>query len=131
MVTSSFTRPLWDPFRDLERMLDEATQVMATARDGRFSTDYPPITVWSHTDGLIVTAEVPGADPAGIAVSVLDDTLTIRGASDDGRGFVREIHLPCRVDSDRTEARCKDGILTIVLKRPEAEKPRRIAVSAA
>ncbi len=43
----------------------------------------------------------------------------------------RTIGLPYHVDPASVEARLKNGILTVALRRAEADKPRRITVQAA
>jgi HSP20 family protein len=45
--------------------------------------------------------------------------------------FQRTIQLPYRVDAERAEAKVKDGVLTVILRRIEADKPRAISVTAA
>jgi len=45
--------------------------------------------------------------------------------------FQRTIQLPYRVDADKAEAKVKDGVLTVTLRRLEADKPRQVQVSAA
>ncbi len=124
-----------NPFRDLERLVEELT--------GSFQRGFPasdrmgevPLNVWSNDQVVVVTAETPGVDPSTIGVNVLGDAVTISGKRQAGAQgettFTRTVHLPFRVDADRTEARCTDGVLTIALHRPEAERPRTIAVKAA
>jgi HSP20 family protein len=125
-----------NPFRDLERLVEELT--------GSFQRSLPaaydrvgevPLNVWANDQVVVVTAETPGVDPSTISVNVLGDAVTLSGkrpAGAQGQAtFTRTVHLPFRVDPDRTEARCTDGVLTIALHRPEAERPRTIAVKAA
>ena len=38
--------------------------------------------------------------------------------------------MPYRVDPDRVEARMTDGVLQIELQRPEADRPRRVQITA-
>lgn len=124
-----------NPFRDLERLVEDLSSsfqrvLPATPRAGEV-----PLNVWTNDQGLVITAEVVGVDPASIAVSVVGDTLTLSGkrahSDADETTFTRTVHLPYRVEAERTEARCADGVLTIALQRPIAERPRTIAVKAA
>ncbi len=134
----------WDPFAELRRFQTTMNRAfdgysMADARAG-----FPPINVYAKEDSLLVTSELPGFDDDSIDISVREDMLTIAGAvkeegADDskswhrrerGRGkFSRTIELPFRVDPDRVDARFKDGVLEIELHRPEADKPRKIAIN--
>lgn len=125
-ITSS---PLWTGFRDLERLVDEVNHAFRRSPWPEASAT-PPINVWGDDQRVVISAEVPGADPASLNVNVLGDTLTISGTTD-GVAFSRALQLPYRIDGERTEARSRDGVLTVTLHRPEADKPRSIAVSAA
>lgn len=125
-----------NPFRDLERLVEDLTSSFQRPFPGTFTrTGDVPLNVWSNDQSLVIVAEVPGVEPASIAVNVLGDAVTISGkraAGGDGEtSFTRTVHLPFRVDADRTEARCVDGVLSVALHRPEAERPRTIAVKAA
>lgn len=121
-------RSLWESFQDLERLFDDMSHTVSTLRHGNETVDHMPINVWSTPDGLMVTAEVPGIAPDRVAVSVLNSTLSIRCSREGANDLTRTVQLPYRVDGDHTEARCQHGLLTVVLRRPEAEKPRRITV---
>jgi HSP20 family protein len=125
-----------NPFRDLERLVEDlTTSFQRPLASARAQAGDVPLNVWSDDQVATVVAEVPGIEPASIAVNVLGDAVTISGKRTVGHApsasFTRTVHLPFRVDADRTEARCVDGVLTIALHRPEAERPRTIAVKAA
>jgi HSP20 family protein len=133
--------PSWSPFSELERMLDRVGRLSA----GRGRGETTPLNVWANDEALVVTADVPGLDPASIAISIVGDTLSVAGTRQleqpkDAAWHRRErgayavnrtIQLPFRVDPERTEAQVKDGVLTIALRRVESDKPRRIDVRAA
>ncbi len=98
--------------------------------------------VWEDGDNLFVEVDVPGLELSQIEVTVEDNTLTVagkrlavelenvvrycneRGASE----FRRVIQLPTETDSDRVDAKLKNGVLTIKLPKAEAVKPKRIEV---
>ena len=128
-------------FQDMERLLEQVNSSIGSRRRGMpfLSNSAPPLNIWANEDALVVTGEVPGVDPDSVNISVVGDTLTVSGKREFNAGqqalrteeFNRSIQMPFRVDTDRTEARCKDGVLTVVLHRPETEKPRKITVKAA
>ncbi len=93
---------------------------------------------------LVVKAGLPGVKPEDISISVLDDTLTIKATlsdEDDIRGatylrrerkataFIRSLKLPVKVEAGKTEARCKNGVLTLCLPKQTSQRPRTIQVS--
>lgn len=124
-----------NPFRDLERLVEDLTSFHRPLAGVLPHNGEVPLNVWSNDQSVVVVAEVPGVEPASIAVNVLGDAVTISGKRSTGADgevtFTRTVHLPFRVDADRTEARCVDGVLSVALHRPEAERPRTIAVKAA
>jgi len=93
-----------------------------------------------------VTAELPGVDPNNLDISVINETLTLRGSRKppelkEGETFhrrerlfgefTRTLQLPFRVDSNAVEAHVKNGVLIVKLPRAEADKPRKVAIKAA
>lgn len=104
----------------------------------------------SETDKEIqVTAELPGIDPSEVEVSLNDDVLTIRGEKqhqqeadqEQGRDyhltersygtFARFLRLPFHADPGKVQASFKDGVLTVVIPKPEEmqQKVHRIPVA--
>jgi HSP20 family protein len=86
---------------------------------------------------------LPGLDADSIGITVIGDTMTIRGKRESARSgdyhcrergdweFARSVRLPFTVDADATEARYSKGVLSVALRRPEAQKPKKIGVKAA
>lgn len=126
----------WDTLR---QRLNQMLTLGAPTTGGAF----PPVNVWTSEESVIVSAEIPGIDPGKIELSLLNETLTIKGEKaaenlgpetsylrqERGFGnFVRSLQLPFRVDSSRVEAKFSNGILHITLPRAEADKPRKINV---
>jgi len=102
---------------------------------------WPAIDVAEEDDAIIVRAEVPGCKAEDIDISVYGNTLTISGEkklSEEKKekgyyhvestygSFRREVTLPTDVDQGKTDAVCKDGVLSITL--PKAEKTKTIKV---
>jgi HSP20 family protein len=105
---------------------------------------FPPVNVFRSRDALVVKAEVPGVDPATIQVSVEGRTLTIAGertpssqkASFHRRErrfgkFSRSLQLPDDVDATKSNAECRNGVLTLKISKREEAQPRQIRVEAA
>ena len=127
--------------RDMDRLFTDSFPRIRRTRAG-----FPAINVWTNdSEGAILTTELPGINPEDVNISVTGDTLTIDGCCkpaeapesaqyhrrERSRGdFSRTVQLPYTINPDKVEARVEKGILTIVLPRAEAEKPRQIAVKA-
>ncbi|MFB3817119.1 MAG: Hsp20/alpha crystallin family protein [Candidatus Methylomirabilales bacterium] len=149
----------WDPFVEMEalrREIDRALEgfgMSRGARPGRVAflpglaaRQYPLVNVHEDESHLYVEALAPGVDPKGLELSVVGDTLTIKGEKPGlaqvtadayhrneraaGR-FVRDIELPAEVDRERVKADYRNGLLLVSMPKSEAAKPRRIPISVA
>jgi len=121
--------------------------------DGTTDEATPPVGAWLPAaegrleDGTyIIQFALPGVDPKEVEVSVMDNSLTIKGerkANHDSTGkeyFVREVTygafqrsvtLPEGVDAARVEATYANGMLEVRVPAPRAAMPRMIEVKAA
>jgi HSP20 family protein len=93
----------------------------------------PPISLAEQSDGVIVSADLPGVRRDDLHVSVSGNVLEIagwRGSEDDGRlrhderargAFRRLIPLPEVADPARVSARFLDGVL--VVRVTQAPRP--------
>lgn len=136
------------PFRELEKMRDHMESIYS-ALAGNVSQIrrnfgvFPLINLSEDDECLHLSAELPGAAPDGLEVSVKGDTLNLRGrvgaaeAGEDvnfhrreresGR-FRRTVTLPVKVDADRVEAVFKNGILTVTMPKAAEAKAHQISI---
>lgn len=78
-------------------------------------------------DGYEVEVPVPGYNSSQIDVSFKEGVLNVAGKSD-RHSFTRSFTIPEDVNPEAIEARVKDGMLVLTLRRrPEAE-PKKIKV---
>ena len=132
-----------DPWRELDRIQDEMNRLIRDAFGRPQISRYPAINMWANNDEAVVTAELPGFDPEKLEITVLNDELHLKGERKlpepekdvtfhrkeiEVDSFQRTISLPFAVESDKIEASFDRGVLTIVLPRAEADKPRKIQV---
>ena len=129
--------------QEMDRLFESTVPRLPRVRGFRF----PAINVWTNeNEGVLVTAELPGVPAEAMNISVTADTLTISGSrlpEDLPEGaqyhrherycdeFSRTVQLPFNVSPDQVQATAEKGVLTILLPRAEAEKPKQIAVKAA
>jgi HSP20 family protein len=133
------------PFWDVERMFDEMSQMFGGPFGLRSvpAGAFPALNVYDAKDKLVVTAEIPGVDPAKVELTVQENSLTLAGerngdAADDNMRFYRKerpsgqfsrtITLSEKVDPAGVKATSKNGILTIELPKAQAAKSRTIAI---
>jgi len=103
------------------------------------------IDVYQTKDDVVVKAAVPGLKAEDLDITIVGDTLTIKGEFKKEEkveeenyirrerrygSFCRSIPLPTSVDVDKAGAEFEDGILTLNLPKIEAVKPKTIKVKA-
>jgi HSP20 family protein len=138
----------WRPFRELEeweRRFDDLLGRPLWQLPVEERGWMPALDVFEKEDKFVVKAELPGIKEDDIHVSVVGDTLSIKGEkktetevkeedyyrSERSYGrFCRSIPLPSNVDADKIEASFEDGVLEVALPKSAKVKPKRIAVSA-
>ena len=105
----------------------------------------PPMDV-TVTDGdMVVAMDLPGLKAEDLSIELLGDYLIVRGERPrPGVGdtvrlarterafgrFERRIRLPEGVDPDGVTASMDDGVLSIIVPKPQAMKPKVIAIDS-
>jgi HSP20 family protein len=103
---------------------------------------YPPINVGATPEQVDVYVFAAGVEGKTLDISLQQNLLTISGErrapAQEGTNYYRKerfdgtfrrlVTLPDDVDADRVEARYRDGVLEIHIKRREATRPRQIEV---
>ena len=116
--------------------------------DRSFVRGWPQVESWPATnlydagENIELQAEVPGLSKEDLTINIQGNYLQIRGEqkseAPEGytvhrqergtRKFSRSFTLPSEVDVDKVEATLKNGILTLVMPKAEAAKPKQIAI---
>ncbi len=118
--------------------------------DGAFSesgSSFPLVDVFANDNEAIVRAELPDVTAEQVDLSVVGNTLTMKGerkvdpeksaALEKGRylrrerefgTFSRTIELPFPVESEAVSAEYRNGVLRVTLPRAAADKPKKISI---
>jgi HSP20 family protein len=104
----------------------------------------PSVDIKEAADKFIIYADIPGVKPEDIDVSMEAGVLTVRGKKESEvktekegykrverstGSFYRRFSLPDSANDEAINAKCKLGVLEIVIPKKEAVKPKRINVS--
>lgn len=104
----------------------------------------PSVDIYEKEDRLCIEAELPGFDKENIKVDVNGRLLTIGGervnneeVKDENKyrrerhygSFERSFKLPFEVNEEQISATYKDGILTLLVEKPEEQKPKQITIN--
>jgi HSP20 family protein len=102
-----------------------------------------PGEAWETAQSVIIRVELPGMSKEDIDVSIHGNLLRVRGdkrseGEHAGRtyhvmerafgSFERVIALPARIVEESAEVTCKDGVITVILRKPEPTPPRPLTV---
>lgn len=126
----------------MDRLFNDAYTPSIRATGGWQS---PAVDLYQTDDEVIVKAALPGMKPDDVQISIIDDTLTLKGEFKQTEekqekayslreqrlgAFERTFGLPTAVVADKARADFENGILTITLPKAEEVKPRMIAIKA-
>jgi HSP20 family protein len=137
------SRPLWDPFGELENLWGEMGRLLDWMPSPGDSRNWVPLAEQEETeDAYLVRAELPGVPQDKVSVDIEDDQLAISGELDQqelGEGnrvlsrrtgrFAYRTSLPRGVNTEAVTADLKDGILTVRVPKSGEAKRRHIEIA--
>jgi HSP20 family protein len=125
---------------DFDRFLDT---LLPTERASGF---VPPVDIEETAEEYILHADIPGVSPKDMKVSLMGDTLTLRGERtvDAGQStsrrhraervhgsFERSFQLTAPVRGDKIRATFRDGVLEIHVPKADEARRREIEIEVA
>ena len=140
MMTTSQLMPTFNRVLSFDRKLDPLMNLNGNP------VFVPSLDVVERSDAYMISAELPGVDPAAVDISFENNTLTVRGtkqpslkreeneelrvytAERRSGEFERAVRLPEYVEGDKIEAAYANGVLTITVPKAAAARPRRIEI---
>ena len=135
---------------EMERLLESSfagrpLQLMWRRVPGDGMAWAPSIDMYEKEDSFIVRAELPGVNKDDVDISMIGDTLTIKGErkppaevkEEDYQccevcygNFSRSITLSSAVETDKIEASYENGILELNLPKVKEAIPAKIQIKA-
>ncbi len=125
---------------EMQQALETSSSIRGFARNG-----FPALNVGGTPFSVEVYAFVPGLAPESIEVQLERGVLTLMGerkgitqnpeqgitvhmAERFNGGFRRVVTLPEDIDPNSVEAKYRDGVLHVSMRRREEAQPRRISI---
>lgn len=122
----------------MDRLFDENISETPTEHEMTLAVD-----VRANDDAYTIHALVPGLTAEELNIEILNNTVTLRGEfkGEEKNGaqhlmselpagrFGRVITLPTAVESGKAEANIKNGVLTLMVPKAEAHRPKTIKVA--
>jgi len=141
---------MWFPFFDVGKTLEEMDRMFGRVGQplGLRSVPrgtFPAINIYEQADKVVLMAEIPGVKPEELDLTVLGDSVTLKGQRaqedlPDGERlyrrerpmgtFARTVTLPEQIDPDSVQAQYKDGVLTVHMDKAEKAKARKVTIKS-
>src|SRR5918998_3667409 len=142
-----FYAPLSEMNRLFEQMFGGTTRRPEnTQQEASVAEWAPAIDVLENDGDLVIRAEIPGAKPEDVDVTVQSGVLTISGRRQEEReeerggylvrerrygSFRRSLQLPEDVDESKINARFENGVLEVTIQGAAAvQEPRRVQIES-
>ena len=146
-----FNFPAWrhrspfDEWAQMRRQLDRLFEDNTTPYQHLQAGVFPLINLTEDKNNYYARAELPGVKAGELDIQASANNLAISGerkiASEDESAryhrrereagkFSRMIGLPGEINPDKVEAKLENGILTVVVAKAEAAKPKQITVKS-
>lgn len=139
----------WEPLKDfmtlrqaMDRLFEDSIVRPTRMWQESQGTRHMPLDIWMTNDAIVVRAEIAGAQPENVEISIEGSTLTIRGEipppPEEERTFLlqenrygafsRTVELGIAVQPEKAEALFKNGVLLLTIPKAEELKPKVIKV---
>ena len=139
----------WSPFFDMTKTLEEMDRIFGSMSRpiGLRSVPrgtFPPINIYNQGDNAVLIAEIPGLSSKDIELTVLGDSVTLKGERKDEisestsfyrkerptGAFSRTVTLPDSVDPDSVKATYKNGVLKVQMEKAKEAKPKKVQIKS-
>ena len=142
----------WDPFREavtlreaMDRLFEDsyvpARRQAERQAEQREQVWRLPLDAYITGEEIVIVANMPGVKPENVEITIEGDSLTIKGERPAplenvdyvlqertyGK-FQRTLNINIPVDANKAEAKFEDGLLTLVVPKAEAVKPKTIQI---
>ena len=142
----------WEPVRELNTIQSEMNRLFNTFFDAPTPGNgmlaqrrwLPAMDLVETEDDFVLRADLPGLSEDDVNIEVEDNVLTVSGerkAEHEERKegyyrverssghFSRSLTLPDGIDPAAVKAQFDRGVLEVRIPKPEARKPRKVAIS--
>lgn len=141
----------YEPFNLLSQFQREVNHLLDAGRFGDEETGHgladwaPAVDIKEEPNQFVIHADLPGVEVKDIDIALENGILTLKGQRameqreesknyrrvERVRGtFLRRFSLPDAVDAEKVTAKCRDGVLEVLVPKRETAQPRRIAIES-
>jgi len=136
----------WNMLNEVNNLVENMLQRRSTDNSYVETSHWiPAVDIKENPEQFILFADLPGVDKDKLEIAMENNILTIRGERMEETkqvgenfsrierikgNFYRRFTLPDTADSERIQAKTKNGVLEIIIPKKEKAQPRRITVKA-
>ena len=141
----------YEPFNLLSQFQRDVNHLLYAGRFGDEGTGHgladwaPAVDIKEEPNQFVIHADLPGVEVKDIDIALENGILTLKGQRameqreesknyrrvERVRGtFLRRFSLPDAVDAEKVTAKCRDGVLEVLVPKRETAQPRRIAIES-
>jgi HSP20 family protein len=141
----------WEPVRELNSLQQEMNRLFSTFFDspttngtnGTVRRWIPAMDLVETAEHFVLTADLPGLTQEDINLEFEGDVLTLSGERKQEHqerregfyrleratgAFSRSLTLPEGVDPEAVTAKFDNGVLEVMIPKPEQRKPKKVAI---
>jgi HSP20 family protein len=134
-----------DPFQELNTLRRGADRLLDSSLVGFPRGTSPALDMYETDKEIVISAAVPGVDPNDLQITVVGDTVQIKGevkAEEEKKerdfffrersygAFSRTLALPGYVEPDKAVAEFENGVLKLSIPKAKAHQPKVIQVTS-
>lgn len=135
----------WNLFDQLQHEMNRSHAHTAKNEDHAVNSDWSPaVDIKEEDNQFLLIADIPGVNPDDIDIQMESNILTVKGERNSELKsehkdykrierkhgvFYRRFTMPEDVNADAIKAKCENGVLTVIIPKQEAVKPRKITVN--
>lgn len=136
----------WNLLSQLQRELERSMEMGRQQPESSAVTAEwtPAVDIKEEIDRYVLLADLPGVDPERIDITMENGILTLKGERDTEAKsrregykriervfgtFYRRFSLPDTADAEGIGARCRNGVLEIVIPKKSSVQPKKIVVT--
>ena len=132
------------PFSELERIRRQMDRLFDGWPHQRSAPGvFPLVNLTENRESFFIRAELPGMSSDDLEIQATSNSVSVGGErripaenreakyhrrEREAGKFSRMISLPNEIDPDKVEASLVNGILTVIVPKAQAAKPRQISV---
>lgn len=131
----------WDPFSlepfDIDRYFEEFPSLISERTSGLIT---PAVDIYETKDSVVIESPLAGVKPEDVEVSVKENTLLIKGKTEEKKevkdedyfrrevksgSIFRAVSLPTKVIAEKAQASSENGMLKVVIPKAEVKAPKK------